>query len=379
MINEYIVSGIIGAVVGYLTNMFLDLAKSKVKNYRTLKIRDSLKMTNFKASDAYMPIDHAVPQYCEENIRLKYINQSFIIPIPEEYRNELQELGFEYHVETSFRTQTLIDAFKCLGIENFQTVIKESVQEVAEQFLTALKSGYIRFNGFLFGIDCIRLNRSGEEENAALSIDFYRTDYFTYRVFANIYQKHKNKFSLNSISKLNAIPHFLSSFGLGCYIIASDDEEDYMIIAHRGSNVIVDQDKLHFSMNEAFSMLDVDMYGNPSLISCLYRGLKEELGISEAYNSNIISYGFMDISVDLDRLECGISCYTRLRFNKNFTIEQFSELYRSSKDKELETTEIKFIPMKSLRNFIKENEISFSSGCLHGLYSLLARYESNQI
>lgn len=132
-------------------------------------------------------------------------------------------------------------------------------------------------------------------------------------------------------------------------------------------------------MNEAFSMLDIDMFGNPSLVSCLYRGLKEELGISEAYNSNILRYGFMDLSIDVDRLECGISCYTRLRFNNSFTIEQFSELYKSSKDKELETTELKFIPMKSLRCFIKENESSFSSGCLCGLYSLLTRYEAKQI
>ena len=266
-----------------------------------------------------------------------------------------------------------------MGIENYQTVINESVQEVAEQFLLDLKSGYIRFNGFLFGIDSIRVNRRGEQEDAALSIDFYKTDYFTYRVFANIYQKYKDKFSLKNISELNVLPHFLSSFGLGCYIIASDEEEEYMIIAHRGSNVIVDRDKLHYSMNEAFSLLDVDMYGNPSLVSCLYRGLKEELGLNEAYNSNIIQYGFMDLSIDLDRLECGISCYIRLRFNNNFTIEQFSELYKSSKDKELETTELKFIPMKSLRTFIKDNEQNFSSSCLYGLFSLLTRYEANQI
>ena len=377
--NEYILSGIIGAIIGYLMNMFIDFTKSIVKNYRTRKISDSLKMTNFKASNAYMPIDHAVPQYCEENICLKYINQSFIIPIPQNCRKELEDLGFEYHVETQYRTPELIEVFKNLGIDNYESVINESAQDVAEKFLLDLKSGYIRFNGYLFGIDSMRINRCGTEENAALSMDFYRTDYFTYRVFANIYQKYKDKFSLRSIRELNAIPHFLSSFGLGCYIIASDGQEDYMIIAHRGSNVIVDQNKLHFSMNEAFSMLDIDMFGNPSLVSCLYRGLKEELGSSEAYNPNILRYGFMDLSIDVDRLECGISCYTRLRFNNSFTIEQFSELYKSSKDKELETTELKFIPMKSLRSFIKENESSFSSGCLCGLYSLLTRYEAKQI
>ena len=152
-----------------------------------------------------------------------------------------------------------------------------------------------------------------------------------------------------------------------------------MIIAHRGSNVIVDRDKLHFSMNEAFSMLDVDMYGNPSFVSCLYRGLKEELGISEAYNSNILKYGFLDLSIDVDRLECGISCYVKLRFGNNFTIEQFAELYKTSKDRELETTELEFVPMTELRNYLKNNAERFSSGAIHGLYSLLSRYESHQI
>ena len=77
--KEYILSGIMGAAIGYLMNMFIDFTKSKLKNYRTIKIRDSLKKTNFKPSEAYMPIDHAVPQYCEENIILKYLNQSIAV------------------------------------------------------------------------------------------------------------------------------------------------------------------------------------------------------------------------------------------------------------------------------------------------------------
>lgn len=377
--NEYVISGIIGAIIGYLTNVFFDLLKSKVKNFKTLKIRDSLKILNFKNDNGYMPIDHAVPQYDENNICLRNTNKTFIIPIPKEYLEEMQKFGFEYHDEIIYKEQELLFAFNRLGLHDYKTIIQNSANIVAKDFLTELKNGLVRFNGYLFGIDNIRLNRCGEKENAALSIDFYKTDYFTYRVFANIYQQYKERFNLQNIIDINSISHFLSSFGLGCYIIASDGNQEYMIVAHRGLNVIVDKDKLHFSMNEAFSMLDIDMYGNPSFTSCLYRGLKEELGISEAYNSNIIKYGFMDLSIDTDRLECGISCYIRLRFNNNFTVEQFCELYKSSQDKELETTELEFVPMKMLRTYIKENKEKFSVGCLHGLYSLLTRYESNEI
>lgn len=377
--NEYLISGIIGAVIGYFINIFFDLLKSKVKNLKTLKIRDSLKLLNFKNDNGYMPIDHAVPQYDENNICLKNTNETFIVPIPKEYREELQEFGFEYHDEILYKEQELLSIFNKLGIQDYKNIIQDSANVVASNFLTELRNGLVRFNGYLFGIDSIRLNRYGEKENAALSIDFYKTDYFTYRVFANIYQQYKECFNLQNIVDVNSISHFLSSFGLGCYVIASDGEQEYMIVAHRGLNVLVDKDKLHFSMNEAFSMLDVDMYGNPSFVSCLYRGLKEELGINEAYNSNIIKYGFMDLSIDLDRLECGISCYIRLRFNNNFTVEQFNELYKTSQDKELETTELEFVPMKMLRTYIKENKEKFSVGCLNGLYSLLTRYESNEI
>lgn len=382
--NEYVLSGIVGAAIGYLTNTIIDYVKSaasqKISNYRTKKIRDSLKETNFKADEGYMPIDHAVPQYNEDDIHLQNINHSFVIAIPQEYREELQRLGFYYHEPIPYREADLKAIFERLDLkEQLDAIIQDASNEVAKQFLDDLKNGYIRFNGYLFGVDNIRLNRSGVDENAFLSIDFYKTDYFTYRVFAKIYQKYRERFDLQNIVAINSIPHFLSSFGLGCYIIASDGLQDYMIIAHRGTNVIVDRDKLHFSMNEAFSMLDVDMYGNPSFVSCLFRGLKEELGINEAYISNIIKYGFLDLSVDVDRLECGISCYVKLLFNNQFTIEQFSKLYKTSKDKELETVELEFVPMSDLNNYIRNNAQRFSSGCLHGLYSLLSRYESNQI
>lgn len=95
--NEYTLSGLIGAIIGYLTNMLIDFVKSttskRITNYRITKIRDGLKSANFKADNGYMPIDHAVPQYNEEDIHLHYENRLFVVPIPQTYREELANDG----------------------------------------------------------------------------------------------------------------------------------------------------------------------------------------------------------------------------------------------------------------------------------------------
>lgn len=381
--NEYLLSGLIGAVVGYVANAVMDAIKMKLNNtmmgFKVKKIKDSLSSVSFKAKDGYMALDHAVPQYKEKNIKLKNTNKTFVYPIPNTYRETLENMGFKYNDSSDYRQSEMISTFNALGIKDCNEALTVAANEVAQSFIDDLKQGYIRFNGYLFGVSNIHLNRVGEEEDAVLSMELYKTDYFTYRVFANLYKKYRDRFNLNSIADFNKIPHFLSSFGLGCFIIASDGVQDYMIIAHRGSNVIVDKDRYHFSMNEAFSMLDVDMFGNPSLVSCLYRGLKEELGINEAYNSKISEFGFLDLSADIDRLECGISCYVKMTFDAEFTIEQFSKQYSTAKDKELETKNLHFVPMKELQSFISSNAGKLSAGCKHGLESLLARYEAGQI
>lgn len=381
--EEYIIGGIVGAVLGYVVNTALDKMKvytsAKVKARRITKISRQLQTLNFKADTDYMAIDHAVPKYLEVNIVLKQSDKSVIIPIPEKFGKQLNELGFESHCCDSSDNSAIAKSFSHIGIDDYSTLIAEESANAANEFLDELRHGKIRFNGYLYGVDHIMLNRCGDNEDPVLKINFYKTDYFTFRVFAKIYQRLRKSIVIKGIEDLNAIPAFLSSFGIGCYIIATDGTEEYLIIAHRGSNVIVDKNKYHFSMNEAFSLMDVDIYGNVSFTTCLYRGLREELGLNENYKKQIVDYGFLDLSIVLDRFEMGISCYVKIKFDESFTMDYFRDLYKSAQDKELETTELKFIPMSYVRTFIKENEHKFSVGCINGLTSLLSRYESNYI
>jgi len=326
-----------------------------------------------------MAIDHAVPKYLEKNITLKQSAKSVIIPIPDEFKKPLENLGFEFHQCDTAGNTIIEKSFKHIGIANYTSLISEAAIEVATGFLEELNQGKIRFNGYLWGVEKLRLNRSGVNEDPSFAIDFYKTDYFTYRVFAKLYQNLHERIAIRGIEDINSVPAFLSSFGIGCYVIATDGVEEYLVIAHRGSNVIVDRDRYHFSMNEAFSLMDVGFYGELSFTSCLFRGLREELGVNENYKDNIVDYGFLDLSMVLERFEMGITCYVRIKFDSEFSMNDFRELYMSAQDKELETTELIFIPMKEVRNFIKDHETEFSVGCINGLKALLSRYDSKYI
>lgn len=356
-----------------------DYTSKKIKSRQISRISHQLQSLNFKGSADYMAIDHAVPKYVEDNIILKQTGKTIIIPIPKDYRMPLEELGFDFHQNDTIDTTIIEKSFMQIGIDSYASLITEVSNSVAMDFIEDLNHGKIRFNGYLFGVEHLMLNRYGGDEEALLKMDFYKTDYFTFRVFAKLYQKLKDHIVIKNVEDINSIPAFLSSFGIGCYVIATDGVEEYLVIAHRGDNVIVDKDKYHFSMNEAFSLKDTDIYGNLSFVSCLFRGLREELQLNENWKNQIIDFGFLDLDIIMDRFEMGITCYVKMKFDSEFTMERFRDLYKTAQDKELETKELFFVPMRNVRNFMKVNESKFSIACINGLRSLLVRYESKQI
>lgn len=380
---DYLIGGIIGAMIGYFIEGFLDKVKNclakRIATASRIKISHQLQTLNFKEDAEYMAIDHAVPKYFENNVILNKSSNCVIVPIPNEYRDQLEELGFEYHVGAYTDNPIIAKSFSHINIGSYVDFILEESVNVANEFLEDLQRGKIRFNGYLYGVEHIMLNRYGDNEEPLLKLDFYKTDYFTFRVFANLYKRFRESIIIKGVGDLNNVPAFLSSFGIGCYVIATDGAEEYLVLAHRGDNVIVDKDKYHFSMNEAFSIMDTDIYGNLSFVSCLFRGLREELQLNENWKNQIIDFGFLDLDIIMDRFEMGITCYVKMKFDSEFTMERFRDLYKTAQDKELETKGLFFIPMRNIRDFMKVNESKFSIACINGLRSLLVRYESKQI
>jgi hypothetical protein len=372
-----------GAIIGVvITELYNYLKRKYIRERKVSSLRKVFK-NKFEIDNGIIALDHAIPYYLKENIHLRDSGKSLFIEIPSTYREELKRNGFESRGNTMFSgSSDLSELLGNLMLENSREVIELAASETAQDFLKDLNQGHTRFNNPMFGVYKIRSERISQDENSGFSIDFYQTDYFTHRTFVNIYNKYKDvpgKFEIKSLQDLNLYSPFLASFGLGNFLIINQGNGDEVIIGKRSMGVVVDKGKLHFSMNEAFSMNDVDEYGNPSFSACLFRGLEEELGISPIFKKYVTSHEFLDLVLGIDRLEMGITSIARIGLNDTFTFETLKELYSIAKDSKLETTSLLALPIKNIDVFLKENSTNVSQGCKMALMALNARYKAGYL
>ena len=382
---ELLIGAIVGGIVGWILNEVFNPLKLKIKkNIKQKILKKSFGNIDFKTNADYLFLDRAIPFYEEKFIDIRESDTKLIIAIPNEYKNILKDYNFEIREEEIQNwKRKLTITFNHLGISNYENLIKETTKEIAEEFINELSKGFIRFNGLMYGIENIRATRNTKTEEAGLDICFYKTDYFTYRVFGRIYQKLKIQgldFEINKLPDLNKFyTPFLSSFGIANFIIINRGNGDEIIIGQRSNSVVVDKGKLHFSMNEAFSLTDRNQYGQLSFTACLFRGLKEEIGISPTFSSEISEYKFLDLGLELDRFEVGISSFVRINLNDKLTFKKFVDFYNIAQDKELETETLICIPIKNIDTFLKENYSKMSKGSRTILKSLYSRYEAGYL
>jgi hypothetical protein len=362
---------------------------------RELKAIDSKKKEAFardehlvnKVNENYIALDHGIPYYKHRNITARPTGNKLVARVPEEFHSRLNEDGhvFDIREETlSSWNEKIEKSFKHFQIENHEEHILQAANQEAMMFLDDIRKGYHRFNSELFGVERIRPSRIGENEEASLKIDFYSTDYFTHRVFGNIYRKllENHKIDKNlKIPELNEFfSPFLSSFGIGCFIILDRGKGDEILLAHRSTSVMVDKGKLHYSMNEAFSINDTESIDKfPSLKECLFRGFREELGINSKFAHNIDDFGFLDLGIITDRCEIGISAFARIKWDEHFQFKHLGVLYSIGQDAELETDKLELVEMTALEEFISSNYTKLSDGCRSTLRLLLARYEAGYL
>lgn len=335
-------------------------------------------------AENYIALDHGIPFYKHENITSKYTGNKLFVAVPEEYQDQLNQDGNVFEIRPStikFWEAKLKKSFNYLGLGDHQKLISEAANEAAEEFVKDIRKGYHRFNSKLFGVEKLKPNRKGLDEEASLQIDFYSTDYFTYRVFGKIYQKVLNNNNTDKILKIPDLNEyytpFLSSFGIGCFIIVNRGFGDEVLLAYRSTCVMVDKGKLHYSMNEAFSSTDTESVDNfPSIKECLYRGFREELGIGAKFHRNITKSGFLDLGMITDRCEVGISAFARIEFDHNLKFDDLKQLYAIAQDAELETDRLRLVKISDLEEFLELNYKLFSEGSRSTLKLLLARYEA---
>lgn len=407
-----------GIVIGWIVNPF----KDRISNWRTKskwrrrmkKVQQAFNNENFRNNlGGVIRLESAVPSWESNNIKLSHNAKEFpdfYYPIPSNKIELLQNAGFtdsgRYVPKGRKKPQfyTFDDSANCLsssfsdvaltklnaGLACFnrkwdletQAEILEIAESVADEMISDLNAGKCRFNGAMYGVGHFSHSRSEGSEEPIVIIQFYVTNFFTFRVFANFYQKHKAKLlqSANQyISKetINSLAYpFLSSFGIATIAVLSYNDveemcekEDCMIIGKRSNEVKVDPNVYHYTMNEAFSLGDKSSRGALSIEMAATRGFYEEIGLEIRNDKNRTTsikgthHGgicFMDFLFDSNKCEMGVNSYIRIKINEGVNPGKFVEDFKAcrsvARDGHMETTGFVLQPIGDIKAFLEKNK-----------------------
>ena len=384
-------AAMLGMILGGSYNWITKKVGAIAERCRLKKLNGKLKYTDLRAENpSYVAFEHGIPYISGDDIVARDSGEKLFSDIPEQFKTKLEELGFVQPSENLGNNQSialdgkpLAKSLAELGVRNPELEIQEAKNTVARQMIRQIEGGSPRFNGYLAGLYGVEVRRIGSKERTGLSLKFYQTDYYTYQVLSRIYQIALRGvvpgIEPNSISDLRRIRFLTASFGVACWIILDAGKGPEVLIGHRSNSVVVDQDKLHFSMNEALNSLDQLQSGNYDLSACVYRGLEEELGIRSEFRRQLSDVRFLDFGVDLERLEAGISCFIEIRLDENFTLADLKEMVGISKDAAFETKGLYLQPLASLADYLEEHEKSMSAGARSGLEMLISRYRAGYV
>jgi hypothetical protein len=365
-----VISGVLGCFIGMAIQASINRSKINSK-YRRVKKKIE-KIEHFDEGDiGIQSLEHADPYYDIKDIDVILSGKRLYIDFPEKLKSEIKkkDTSFEFHKDTSFDgSNDFSDIAINSGIRDINKMIEKYRLIIARDFIEG-KNGCI-FNGNTYGVYNIYTTRHGESEKSAFKLKVYNTDYFTHKVFGAIYKElSQENHPIASASKSDILSGkynaFTTSFGVNTFLIVDGLKGNDIIFSQR-SNIATNEftNKVyHVTMNEGLSQTDFDEFTNEvSLEQCLYRGLREEIGIHDKHRKYMSEPKFCDLFLDRGRFEIGITSYIKIE-------ETFEGFIKNliAKDRELEIDA--FMPIefskKGLENFISTNDM-----IPHGLYTL---------
>ncbi len=235
-----------------------------------------------------------------------------------------------------------------IDVKEFEKKLKISKGRIENIFLDKVKEGKPFFNGEMYGIHKLTLH------DDSLVINSFITDYYTHRVMADIYKKtaeshpeiipkvldNGKSFDISTrLIELNKYNYYLTSMGMNILIYLED--ENLILILKRSTQLLnTDKERWHMSVNEAISITDLEDGGGKkiSLYKCVFRGIKEELGLSVNLSNPQIVFG--DVFMVKKPIEIGITAFVKL---SGFSLDMVRISYSAAKDGDFETTALKGI------------------------------------
>lgn len=386
LINEiFDVKDIVWFVLGLIIPVIYNFVKVKFLRW---SIRRKIKKEEISFNDnGIVSLGHGDPFYIVGNGRtdIDFARplDLFYISMPIREKEEILKYNAHFFNTSWDKDQCFLDgqgeeemleeiaSVLSVSKKDIKKIYNEEKINVAKLLLSKVEQGSPYFNGEMYGIKRIQSERLGNMETATISVSSYKTDYYTHRVMAAIYQR---VYSVNrdivpdgKMISYNKMRYFLTSMGMNVLLILED--ENKVVFAKRSGALINMSNSLwHDSMNEAVSITDLsDINDNISLEKCIIRGLNEELGID--VKNPMINYG--DLFFLKNPFETGISAFVLVR---NLSLSELKIAYSAAKDKELETEDIIAIPFQTskLKDFIEKKELTDTAQYM--IKMLLARH-----
>lgn len=292
------------------------------------------------------PLSHGTPFFANTNLTVSAPNEQFYFSMPEQIHTAISSKNpdFEHtnwekpciYWKNEDESNLLLSIERItndISREEIRELIENKKKEIAEMFLSKCSQAF--FNGEKYGIKEIKDRRVGNEEKAKIVITSIRTDYYTHRVMAAVYQELLKTGKLTSpdgLENINDYYPFLTSMGMNVLLVIENRKK--VVLTKRSKRLInMEEDQWHLSMNEGISITDLLIDGI-DLEGCVRRGLKEELGLD--YNNFVrFSLYYSDIFFLKNPLEVGILAIVLI---DDLTESMVRESYNIAQDAPLEST-----------------------------------------
>lgn len=358
-----------------------------------------------------IPLGIGAPYRNDRDLVLSESERAFYIPLPPACNDSLSTFrqDLEGHDDLYRDTNNCLNAnfwgednlretFSTLGL-SWDNNTKEELITISEEIACTISnilnsdSTTKPFNGLMYGVLSFEIVPNRDESQKAV-ISFFKTDFFSFRVFSYYFRTHRTGFcdylNGNTFPGINKIPiPFLSSFGVSIIAIVSGfpiemplNDSDLIVIAKRSNNVPDNPGTLHFTMNEAFIPGDTENNNSDfklSIVKCATRGFEEETEWRKEPNRIQFSqYRFTSIIYDSELSQIGITGLVKISVkgfkNMKKAQEHLTILHNSARDKVLETDELYFVPIKKLDQFIIDNDKKMSNPFSYAIKVFAAKY-----
>lgn len=361
-----------GVAISILT-FILGFFANKILEYVTDSIKKRLKRKSLEKSlDNFYTNPHrdvvitasGFPFFVPENIKESISKENTLLLAKPNGKNSSDKSFAESdHVTNDFS--------RFITENSLQEQLEKVRLEVFESFTNRDKGNF--FNGSILGVNHLDgLARTTDAKEApVLSIDFYKTDYYTHKIIEQLLDS--ASFDRNSlISELNnSLSWTRTSFGVSVIIIIPKQNE--IILTKRSNKAAYTEGKewLYVSVTETLSETDYnDETGCPDVIKCVWRGISEELGISERQlkKDTLRFYeSFYETHFHQDNIVASIEISESMTFSDIYSL--------LAKDKYMEVSDIITIPndKSKIINFIDKNKNDMRSQTIFSLESFVAR------